>query len=140
MNSRLQHLKYILQVLALPVIGQVRLIDDDDSRVEILAGAFNAGHYAVRAEVDEVLTTEQVKALVRLENRLVLLCHESSSPLCSELAMRKSSEWRQVRTMAREALIRFRWSLELPSVRGHPLSGAANANMKLARFIWFNQP
>lgn len=114
MNQRLQQLKYILQMLALPIIGQVRLIEDDGSRVEILAVTFNASHHAVRAEVDEALTLEQAKTLARLENRLDRLCHEASLSLCSELAMRKSSDWRQVRTMAREALVRFSWTLELP--------------------------
>jgi hypothetical protein len=112
MNDDMQQLKIILQMLALPVTGQVRLVPDDCARVEALAQAFIAAHHAV--DVDSELMPEQARTLARLDNQLVRLRHESTPPLCSELALRQSGDWRQVRTMAREALVRLRWPLELP--------------------------
>ena len=113
MNDDLQQLKAVLQLLALPVIGQVRLVEDDCA-VEDLAEAFDATHHAVRTQLGGELMPEQVRTLARLDEQLARLRRESSPPLCSELAMRQSGDWRQVRRMAREALVRFSWTLEVP--------------------------
>lgn len=113
MNDNMQQLKLVLQTLALPVIGQVRLVEEDCLRVDLLAETFNAAHDAVR-RVPERLTPAQVTALTRLDNQLAWLRREASPPLCSELAMRESRDWRQVRAMAREALVRFNWTLAIP--------------------------
>lgn len=60
---------------------------------------------------------EQSRTLAELDDQLARLRRESSLPLCSELAMRRSSDWRWVRMMAREALVQFRWTLEVPSAK-----------------------
>lgn len=88
MNDDLQQMKVILQLLALPVIGQVRLVDDDCTRVEILAEAFDATHHAVRTQLDGELMAEQARTLAELDDQLARLRRESSPQLCSELAMR----------------------------------------------------
>lgn len=114
MNDDLCLLKMILQTLALPVTGQVRLVADDGAPVEVLAAAFSATHQSVHTTAGTKLTSQQAHALARLEDQLANVCRESAPPLALELAMRRSSEWRQVRTMAREALVHFQWPLEVP--------------------------
>lgn len=114
MNDDLQRLKAVLQMLALPVIGQVRLVRDDCARVEVLAEAFDATHHSVRTQLRGELMPEQARTLTRLDDQLGRLRWGSSPPLCSELAMRQSGDWRQVRMTAREALVRFNWTLEVP--------------------------
>lgn len=108
-------MKHILQMLALPVIGQVRLIADDYRRVALLSAEFNACHQALCADVGHRLTPQQANALTRLDNRLLQLCRQSPAPLCSEVSLRKSPEWREVRMTARAALVRFGWRLEVPA-------------------------
>lgn len=114
MNDNLQQLRTVLQALALPVIGQVHLIPDDCRRIGALIGAFNAAYPPVCAEIDAPITVAQGEILARLEAQLARLCGEAMSSLRSELSLRHSREWRQVRLMAREALVRFGWTLEAP--------------------------
>lgn len=111
----MQQLKYALQMLALPVTGQVHLIVDDCARVELLAEAFNTSYQAVRAEPEAPLTPEQTAAMARLESRLRQIGRELPWTICREAAMRKSAEWRSVKRLAREALIAFHWPLAVPS-------------------------
>jgi hypothetical protein len=115
MIDEMQQLEAVLQMLALPVTGQVRLVPDDCNRVAALTEAFHAMHRAVLSSRGGELLPEQAHALIRLDARLDRLRLESSPPLCSELGLRASSDWRQVRVTAREALIAFRWTLALPS-------------------------
>lgn len=110
----MQQLKYALQMLALPVTGQVRLIADDCTRVELLAAAFNASYRAVRAEPEAPLTLEQTAAMARIDRRLRQISRESPWTICREAALRKSAEWRSVKQLAREALVSFHWPLEVP--------------------------
>ena len=114
MVDHFQDLKYVLQTLGLPVIGQVRLVEEDCSRIDVLSGAFASAHRAVQVEAGEALTAEQIALLAQLDQRLARVQQQTQAPLCSELAMRQSADWRQVRNMAREALVRFHWTLELP--------------------------
>ena len=111
----MQQLKYALQMLALPVTGQVHLIADDCTRVELLAEAFSASYHAVCAEPEAPLTPEQTVAIARLDSQLRQLSRELPWTICREAAMRKSAEWRSVRQLAREALVTFHWPLEVPS-------------------------
>jgi hypothetical protein len=114
MSERLLELKWILQTLSLPVSGQIHLIEDDCSRIERLAGAFAAAHGAVHSNTSGALTPRQASVLAQLDRRLAGVRQQSNSPLCTELAMRQSDDWREVRRMAREALLRFYWTLDLP--------------------------
>jgi hypothetical protein len=122
MNDDLQQLRHVLQALALPVIGQVRLVPDDCRRIGALIGAFNAAYPPVCAEIDAPITAAQGDALARLEAQLAQVCGEATSSLRSELALRQSREWRQVRLMARETLLGFGWTLELPSLNLQPFA------------------
>lgn len=115
MFDHLQELKSVLQTLGLPVTGQVRLVEDDYTRIAILTDAFSAAHHAVRAEAGDDLAPEQVRLLADLDRLLVEVHRQSPTPrLCSELALRQSADWRQVRYLARATLLRFGWPLELP--------------------------
>jgi hypothetical protein len=90
MNDDLQQLRHVLQALALPVIGQVRLVPDDCRRIGALIGAINAAYPPVCAEIDAPITAAQGDALARLEAQLARVCGEATSPLRSELALRQS--------------------------------------------------
>jgi hypothetical protein len=114
MNDDLLQLRTILQMLALPVVGQLRLVGDDCARPGVLAHAFSVTHQAVNSQVGTQLVPEQASALARLDQQLARVRRESSLPVCSELTMRKSSDWRQVRSLAREALVHFKWTLDVP--------------------------
>lgn len=114
MDDNLNELKNVLQLLALPVTGQVRLVRDDCTRVDQLARAFAHAHDAVRAGGDLPLTRERAGALAQLDDQLARLSGPAAQDICSELALRRSMEWRQVRTLARESLVRFDWPLEVP--------------------------
>lgn len=127
MVDHLQELKTVLQTLGLPVTGQVRLLEDDCTRIAILAKAFASARRAVQAEAGDGLTIEQVALLAELDRRLDEVCRQACVPLSSELALRQSADWQQVRGTAREALRRFGWTQELPPhevlVSDHDLSG-----------------
>lgn len=110
----LQQLRAVLQVLALPVIGQIRLVEADCARAKLLAAAFDATHHAVHSQVGRELLPGQARALARLGHQLADLDGEYLAPICSELAMRKSSDWQKVRSLARQALVHFRWTLDVP--------------------------
>lgn len=115
MNDATQQLKTVLQLLALPVIGQVYLVEDDCTRVNRLARAYNTAHHSFREGDDQPVAREQLKVLDRLGDQLAGLRADSASSLCSELALRTSHDWQQVRLMARAALVRFNWTLAIPS-------------------------
>jgi hypothetical protein len=114
MNDNLQQLQDILRLLALPVIGQVRLVPDGCVRIDVLVEAFDAACLPAYAELDASLTAAQKAILTRLGKQLAQVRSEVTSPLCSELALRRSREWQQVRRQARSALVQFQWPLEAP--------------------------
>ena len=126
MFDYLQELKSVLQLLSLPVTGQVRLVEDDCTRIARLTGAFSAARHAVQAEADDVLTPAQVRLLADLDGLLAEVHRRTPARLCSELALRRSDDWRQVRYLSRAALLGFGWPLELPS--GSGLAGAHRPN------------
>lgn len=113
-REALDHLQTTLCLLALPVTGQVRLVADDRARVAILTGAFCATHRAIHSVPNARLTAEQALALARLDHHLAHVQQTACLPQVNDLALRTSREWRQVRLMARQALVRFRWTLDLP--------------------------
>lgn len=115
MAEQLQELKAVLQTLGLPVTGQVRLVAGDCTRIAVLTGAFASVHRSIQAEAVGALTPEQAALLTDLDRRLKNVRLQTSRPLCSELALRQSAAWRQVRGTAREALLQFGWKLEIPA-------------------------
>lgn len=115
MAEHLQELKVVLQTLGLPVSGQVRMMADDCTRVAILSGAYAAASRTVRRDAGGSLTAQQRSLLAELDGRLDALSQQSCSRLGSELGLRQSAGWRQVRSTAREALLQFGWTLEIPA-------------------------
>lgn len=116
MNRSVQQLQYALQTLALPVTAQLRLHARDGCRVEELALAFDRWQAKARGEMQEDLTGEQAEVLNRLDRKLLMLSGSRQKPAWSDAALRQSVEWRQVRTLAREALSKFGWPLDVPPV------------------------
>lgn len=114
MDDTVQELNSVLQILALPVTGQVGLIQDDCSRVERLVGSFSVAHHAIRSGSDIPITAGRARALAQLDERLARLSGPSAPSLCSEFSLRQNIEWQQIRRMARESLVRFGWTLEVP--------------------------
>ncbi|HZD10939.1 MAG TPA: hypothetical protein VE553_06325 [Candidatus Binatia bacterium] len=133
MDEKLEEMKVILQTLALPVIGQVTLLKEDCTRVALLAGAFDAAHQALQAGGVESLSMAQYGALERLDRQLTAVGRPARSSVCSELSMRQSPEWQEVRTTARETLIRFEWRLEIPATIS-PLVRAMPGTIGRSRF------
>ena len=116
MNRSVQQLQYALQTLALPVTAQLRLHARDGCRVEELALAFDRWQAKARRELADGLTCEQVEILSRLDRKLLILSGSRYKPTWSDEALRQSAEWRQVREIAREALAKFGWPLDVPPV------------------------
>ncbi len=114
MSRSVQQLQYALQTLALPVTAQLRLHPCDGCRVEELALAFDRWQERVRWELSGSLSREQVEVLNRLDRKLLTLSGSRQKPAWTDAALRRSAEWRQVREVAREALAKFNWSLEIP--------------------------
>jgi hypothetical protein len=114
MNRSVQQLQYALQTLALPVTAQLRLHACDGCRVEELALAFDRWQQKVRRELSDSLTSDQVEILNRLDRQLLTLSGSRHKPVWSDSALRQSKEWRQIRQMAREALAKFDWPLDVP--------------------------
>ena len=114
MNRSVQQLQYSLQTLALPVTAQLRLHGCDGCRVEELAVVFDRWQQTARCELNESLTGEQVEILNRLDQKLLRLSGSRFKPAWTELSLRQSRDWREIRAMAREALVKFRWPLDVP--------------------------
>lgn len=109
-----QQLKYSLQLLALPVTAQIHLGDTGCLKVAFVAQAFESLHQEICAELVQQLTSEQAAVLARMEKILAWLRLGTDSWLWSDAALRKSAEWRQLRRLAREALVAFGWAMDLP--------------------------
>ena len=116
MNRRVQQLQYALQMLALPVTAQLHLHGSKECQVEEVADIFNVSHQQARQALCDQLTGDQGLILTQLEQRLRLLIRSGQKPAWQETALRSSAEWRQIRGLARRALTRFDWPLEVPPV------------------------
>ncbi|MCP4361280.1 MAG: hypothetical protein GY796_25000 [Chloroflexi bacterium] len=114
MSKSVQQLKEALQTLALPVTAQLWLHSCDGCRVEELTLTFDRWQQRVRQEMNGQLSGEQVEILNRLDRKLLLLSGSHLKPRWSDLSLRQSKEWRQIRQMAREALVKFDWPLAVP--------------------------
>lgn len=125
MNAIWEELRNLLLTVALPVTGQMHVLEDDCCRLQLLAGALSAWRRDLPIELAATLTPPQERVLVQLEHHLAQACRRSPSPLWSEMTMRQSARWRQARRLAREALLSFGWLLELPAPEfGHSLFAA----------------
>jgi hypothetical protein len=114
MNENLQQLKHCLQMLALPVTAQIRLLAGQASGITTLSHAFHIYHRAARAGVYGPMTPEQAAALTRLSAALGRLHQSGTATPWSDAGLRSSAGWRHVRRFSRRALVAFGWSLDLP--------------------------
>lgn len=114
MNPLLENMQAILQMLALPVSGQVHLDEQDLGRVERFRATFNASHGQLCRKVDYQLSRQQKEVLVHLAGLLFQMNPEPVWQTWSANTLRRHATWREVRRRAREALISFSWSLDLP--------------------------
>lgn len=114
MDAKWEQLRNLLQLVALPVTGQLRFLADDCCRMEYLARALRAWRRELPVELAATLNPGQEHVLAQLERQLVNACRERTSPLWTDRAMRQSEGCRQARRLAREALLKFGWFLEVP--------------------------
>ncbi len=114
MDTVLQQLKDALQTLALSITAQVQLDKNEVGRVERFRKKFQIRHCLIQAEMDYQLTKEQKKALAQLDNMLFYLNPSTDWLYWPEDKLRSNAAWRKVRAYAREALVQFKWPLELP--------------------------
>ena len=114
MDAKWEQLRNLLQLVALPVTGQVHFLADDCCRMEFLARALRAWRRELPVELATTLNLNQERVLAQLERHLADACRERTSPFWTDRAMRQSQGCRQARRMAREALLKFGWVLEVP--------------------------
>ncbi len=111
MNQQQNQLRTVLQALALPVTGQLRLYPYEACTVNRLIEEFEDLKPLFVAEFGDGLTESQVAVLNLLHQDLLRVCLEH---ICSDVALRRSGMWRRVRLLARSALLAFGWPLVLP--------------------------
>ena len=113
MNNQQNQLRSVLQALALPVTGQLRLYPNEACKVDRLIWAFEQAEPLFLAKWDGCLTETQQAVLASLRHDLLKVC-EQTDHACTDVALRRSEEWRRVRLLARSALLAFDWPLALP--------------------------
>ena len=111
MNMQQNQLQSVLQALALPVTGQLRLYPNDACKVSRLIQEFEQYEPVFMAESAECLTEAQKMVLASLHHDLMHICLDHT---CTDLSLRRSEVWRRVRLLARSALLVFNWPLALP--------------------------
>ncbi len=110
MNRQPNELRAVLQALALPVTGQLRLYPNEACKVSRLIQEFEQHEPLFVAETDS-LTEVQQEVLISLRRDLMRVCLDHT---CTDVALRRSDVWRRVRLLARSALVAFNWPLVLP--------------------------
>lgn len=111
MNHKQNELRSVLQALALPVTGQLRLYPNDACKVSRLIQEFEQYEPVFVMEAAECLTEAQKAVLDSLHRDLMRVCLDHT---CTDVALRRSEVWRRVRLLARSALLAFNWPLVLP--------------------------
>jgi hypothetical protein len=114
MNTQQNQLKSVLQALALPVTGQLRLYPNDECKVERLIQEFDQFEPLLLAEWAGCLTTAQIDLITLLRRGLMHVCGEAGHN-CTDVTLRRSKAWRKVRLLARSALLGFNWPLVAPT-------------------------
>lgn len=114
MNMQQNQLRAVLQALALPVTGQLRLYPDEACKVSRLIQEFEQSEPPFLAEWNDCLTEVQRAVLASLRQDLMRVCHEADHA-CTDVALRRSEVWRSVRQLARSALLAFNWPLAVPT-------------------------
>lgn len=110
MNTQQNQLQSVLQALALPVTGQLRLYPNDACKVSRLIQEFEQFEPVFVAEA-VCLTEAQKEVLASLRRDLMRVCLDHA---CTDVALRRSEVWRRVRLLARAALLAFNWPLVFP--------------------------
>lgn len=111
MNHQQNQLRSVLQALALPVTGQLRLYPNEACKVSRLIQEFEQHRPGLTADAAESLTEAQRAVLASLHQDLMRVCLDHT---CTDVALRRSEVWRRVRLLARSALLAFNWPLALP--------------------------
>ncbi|MAT96347.1 MAG: hypothetical protein CL608_04320 [Anaerolineaceae bacterium] len=111
MNTQQNQLRTVLQALALPVTGQLRLYPNEACKVSRLIQEFEQFKPVFVAEAADDLTEGQKAVLASLHHDLMRVCLDHT---CTDVALRRSEVWRHVRLLARSALLAFNWPLALP--------------------------
>ncbi|WP_420630844.1 hypothetical protein [Candidatus Leptofilum sp.] len=110
MNTQKNELRAVLQALALPVTGQLRLYPNEVCKVSRLIQAFEQSETVFLTKWETCLTEAQTAVLASLRRELQNLCQEADH-VCTDVALRQNARWQRVRLLARAALVTFGWSL-----------------------------
>ena len=116
MNSQQNQLQSVLQALALPVTGQLRLYPNEACKVSRLIQEYEQFEPLFLADWAGCLTEAQEAVLASLRRDLMSVCG-AEDHACTDVALRRSIAWRRVRLLARSALLTFDWPLVQTAVR-----------------------
>lgn len=113
MNSKQNQLRAVLQSLALPVTGQLRLYPNEACKVSKLIQEFEQIEPQFLATREAGLSEAQRAVLGSLRHDLLQICVEADHS-CTDVALRQNEKWQRVRLLARSALVTLGWPLALP--------------------------
>ncbi len=111
-DERFQRLKHSLQALAADASEQNKLFPKFTVKPDELVIDFDNWHSAAFAECEHDMTIQQVEALSAIDRLF-----ESAKPdsgAWAEGALETHPFWKDIRVLARKALMAFGWPLELP--------------------------
>jgi hypothetical protein len=107
--------KASLRALAQPADVQLSLYRDGCAKVDELAIDFGLRWEVYRHSFDSEITQQQLQKANELDDWLSSISGAENERYWTEAALKSCPEWEHARSLAREALDLFGWSLEVPS-------------------------
>jgi hypothetical protein len=108
-----ERLKCSVQLLACPPEIQLEMLPNFVCKADQLALDFDLWREVVLSNFRSELSTDQMSCIENIDRSLSQLTRVG--PECwTEESLRKSEEWKRVRTLAAAALDSFGWPLETP--------------------------
>jgi hypothetical protein len=114
-----ERLKHSIQLLALPPKIQLKLLPDFVCKPDELALEFDHWREVVLQNFSSSLSSEQISCIESIRRSILDLRPEH----WTEYAVRKSEEWKSLRTLSAAALESFGWAREVPPSHGDAYVG-----------------
>jgi hypothetical protein len=114
-SAPVQRIQQMLQTLSAPAQVQLRLFPELAQHTVTSAAQFSEALAAATGTTGrQVLQPVQVDLLRRVEAVLQSLAAPEAEPLRTAAAVGDAPEWHQLRGLARQALVTFGWSVDVP--------------------------